>query len=92
MLPRRQVFVLSPDRKGTGATPRNQFYLMRPDGGYRQDFLCEFIQPADRLTDMETIQRMFRADIDQWYFEPIFHDHIPAPKPVTAKPVTEPRP
>ena len=64
---------------------------------YRQDFLCEFIQPADRLTDMETIQRMFRADIDQWYFEPIFHDHIPAPKPatakpVTAKPVTEPRP
>ena len=25
-------------------------------------------------------------------FEPIFHDHIPAPKPVTAKPVTEPRP
>ena len=47
---------------------------------YRQDFLCEFIQPADRLTDAETVRRMLRSDIDQWYFEPIFHDHIPAPK------------
>ena len=47
---------------------------------YRQDFLCEFIQPADRLTNRDQIQRMFRSDIDQWYFEPIFHDHIPAPK------------
>ena len=46
---------------------------------YRQDFLCEFIQPADRLLDRETIQRMFRTDIDQWQFPPIFHDHIPAP-------------
>jgi len=46
---------------------------------YRQDFLCEFIQPADRLTDMETIQKMLRSDIDQWEFPPIFHDHIPAP-------------
>ena len=47
---------------------------------YRQDFLCEFIQPADRLTDMETIRRMLRFDIDQWQFPPIFNDHIPAPK------------
>jgi hypothetical protein len=47
---------------------------------YRQDFLCEFIQPADRLTDMETIRRMLRYDIDQWHFEPIFKDYIPAPK------------
>jgi hypothetical protein len=47
---------------------------------YRQDFLCEFIQPADRLTDAETIKRMIRTDIDQWVFEPIFLDHIPAPE------------
>ena len=67
--------------------------------GFRQDFLREFIQPADRLTDAETVRRMLRTDIDQWYFEPIFHDQIPAPKPVTEprKPtaprmVTAPRP
>ena len=47
---------------------------------YRQDFLCEFIQPADRLTNAETVKRMIRTDIDQWFFEPIFLDHIPAPK------------
>ena len=46
---------------------------------YRQDYLCEFIQPPDRLTNMEQIQRMFPTDIDQWHFPPIFHDHIPAP-------------
>jgi hypothetical protein len=47
---------------------------------YRQDFLCEFIQPADRLVTMEMINRMMRTDIDQWYFPPLFHDHVPAPK------------
>ncbi|MBL8239315.1 MAG: terminase family protein, partial [Bryobacterales bacterium] len=30
---------------------------------YRQDFLCEFIQPADRMIDAETFQRMIRTDI-----------------------------
>ena len=60
---------------------------------FRQDFLCEFIQPADRLTDAETVRRMLRTDIDQWYFEPIFHDHIPAPMPLTApRQLTAPRP
>jgi len=47
---------------------------------YRQDFMCEFIQPADRLTNMETIQRMFRDGADAWFFEPFFKDHVPAPK------------
>jgi hypothetical protein len=23
---------------------------------------------------------MMRTDIDQWYFPPLFHDHVPAPK------------
>ncbi|MBL8239347.1 MAG: hypothetical protein JNM66_31350 [Bryobacterales bacterium] len=45
-----------------------------------QDFLCEFIQPADRMIDAETFQRMIRTDIDQWFYEPLLHDHIPAPK------------
>ena len=48
---------------------------------YRQDFRCEFIHPAGHLTDAETVGRMLRSDIDQWYFEPIFHDHIPLQNP-----------
>ena len=33
---------------------------------YRQDFLCEFIQPAGRLIDRETLMRMIDPSIDQW--------------------------
>ena len=33
---------------------------------YRQDFLCEFIQPADRLTDRETLMGMIDHTIDPW--------------------------
>ena len=33
---------------------------------YRQDFLCEFIQPADRITNMEALNRMKDPSIDQW--------------------------
>ena len=32
----------------------------------RQDFLCEFIQPADRITNMEALNRMKDPSIDQW--------------------------
>ena len=48
--------------------------------GYRQDFRRESIQPSGRLTGAKTARRMLRTGIDQWFFEPIFHDHIPAPK------------
>jgi len=33
---------------------------------YRQDFHCEFIQPADRLFDAATIDGMIDSTIDQW--------------------------
>ena len=33
---------------------------------YRQDFLFEFIQPAGRLIDRETLMRMVDKNIDQW--------------------------
>jgi hypothetical protein len=36
---------------------------------FRQDFLCEFVQPADRLIDMDTLKRMLRTDIDQYQLE-----------------------
>ena len=33
---------------------------------YRQDFDCEFIQPAGRLIDRDTLMRMVDPTIDQW--------------------------
>ena len=33
---------------------------------YRQDFLCEFIQPADRLVTREMLEGMIDTTIDQW--------------------------
>jgi hypothetical protein len=33
---------------------------------YRQDFLCEFLQPADRVINMEALNRMKDPTIDQW--------------------------
>jgi hypothetical protein len=45
---------------------------------YRQDFLCEFIQPAGRLTDMETINRMFLHKRENWALPSDILDHIPA--------------
>ena len=33
---------------------------------YRQDFDCEFIQPAGRLIDRDTLMRMVDPNIDQW--------------------------
>jgi hypothetical protein len=47
---------------------------------YRQDFMCEFIQAADRLTNRETIERMFKIDHGQWWLPEDILDHIPAPK------------
>ena len=46
---------------------------------YRQDFLCEFIQAADRLTNRETIERMFQVDHGQWWLPEDILDHVPAP-------------
>jgi hypothetical protein len=46
---------------------------------YRQDFLCEFIQAADKLTDMETINRMFQHKRDSWFIPDDILDHVPAP-------------
>jgi hypothetical protein len=31
-----------------------------------QDFLCEFLQPADRIMNMEALNRMKDPTIDQW--------------------------
>ena len=37
---------------------------------YRQDFLCEFIQAADRLISREAIDNMVDSTIPQWHIPP----------------------
>ena len=37
---------------------------------YRQDFLCEFCPPANRLINRETLESLIDPTLEAWHFPP----------------------